>query len=227
MREICKYCLAFFVAARANSHDMPPPPRVFIDRCVVALDLSYTGTGVCVMAGHRYETHAFSFGDPPAHPGERLAFIFDGIEKLIVEHQPHLVVAERAFVAREKKGAANMGVLLGALHGQPQALAYKNGAAFRHVDNASYRSAILGFVPRGDDVKGQIATRLRQMGVRFKTDDEADAYCLAQYATNLLRAHGGQLPPVEVKSAKKKNADKKLRALAGLTTKKTRRTKAA
>lgn len=211
--RFCKFCHAYFLSVQMQRGFNPRPTSVYIERCVVAIDLSFTSTGVCVMAGQRYETRAYAFGEVPAHPGERYAYIFENIRAIIREHQPHLVCAERAFVARgggkKGKGAANMGVLLGSLHGAPQEDAFKNGAAWRHYDNASYRSAVLGFVPRGetsDDVKRQIAVRLRQMGVRFNTDDEADAYCLARYAHDLLRAHGGALPPADSK-AQKKRAD--------------------
>ena len=197
--RLCRACNRSVWAE--GGKERPASERVITQKCVVALDLSYTSTGICVMRGGRHETQAVHFKGDLSHPGERLAFIFDAIEAIVRTNEPNLVVAERSFGARKGKGAANMGIQLGGLHGYPQALAFRYGAAFRHVDNAAYRSKVLGFVPRGDDVKGQIKKRLGLMGYSFATDDEADAWCMARYAMDLLRA--GPLP-LPVSAAKKK-----------------------
>ena len=112
--RLCRTCRRTIWAEAATEH--PAAERVITQKCVVALDLSYTSTGICVMRGGRHETQAVRFKGDLSHPGERLAFIFDAIETVIRAHEPNLVVAERSFGARKGKGAANMGIQLGGLH---------------------------------------------------------------------------------------------------------------
>lgn len=181
--------------------------------CVVALDLSYASTGMCALWGDSSVTLALRFKGSLEHPGERLAWLADGIGAFMEEHKPSAVFAERPFTPRPGMGDPSMGIKLGMLHGFPIAVSFRLGAQFRHVEPATYRAAVLGFVPRGEKVKKQVAERLRLIGLHFHTDDEADAYCIARYGMDLLRAHNGVLPPVETKASRKRVNTRALRKM--------------
>ncbi len=192
---------------------------VATDFCVVGLDLSYTSTGMCAMRKSEFVrsgiTEALRYKGSLDHPGERLAFLADGIERFIAANKPNAVFAERVFIppppgpkSRRFVGDPSMGIKLGMLHGPAIVSAYRHGAMWRHVEPATYRSAVLGFVPRGDDVKKQVAARLKLMGFEFQTDDEADAYCVARYALDLLVANRGELAPVVTQAARRREKKK-------------------
>ncbi len=184
------------------------------DFCAVGLDLSYTSTGMCAMRRDAVVTTALRFKGSAEHPGERLDWLFDNIERFIAKHKPTAVFAERPFTPpRGSKMDPSIGIKLGMLHGGPMASAFRHGAAWRHVEPATYRAAVLGFVPRGDDVKRQIAARLRLLGVVFATDDEADAWCIARHGLTLLRVHDGGLPPVVTQAAKRREKKKTIAKL--------------
>jgi Holliday junction resolvasome RuvABC endonuclease subunit len=198
--------------------------------CAVGLDLSYTSTGMCALWASRPPvTEALRYKGSLDHPGERLAFLFAGVERFIATHRPTAVLAERPFNPPPPKplkwgaglsmvkpylgGDPSMGIKLGMLHGAPMASAWRHGAQFQHVEPAAYRAAVLGFVPKGDDVKKQVAARLRLFGFEFATDDEADAYCVARWGLDLLRRHNGLLPPVVTQATRRREKKKAIKRL--------------
>jgi len=138
--------------------------------------LSRTGWGVIEVTGNRL-THIANgviVTTTSLSLGNRLAVLHEGIRAVLIEHEPHTVAVEQAFVAKDPVAALKLG------HARAIALL---AAAEAGLDIAEYapnhiKKSVVG-VGHADKAQVQAMVRRLLPAARFQAADAADALACA------------------------------------------------
>jgi crossover junction endodeoxyribonuclease RuvC len=138
--------------------------------------LSRTGWGVIEVAGNRL-THIANgvIITTASHAlGSRLAVLHGGIRAVLVEHEPHTVAVEQAFVAKDPVAALKLG------HARAIALlaAAEAGLAIAEYAPNHIKKSVVG-VGHADKAQVQAMVKRLLPAARFQAADAADALACA------------------------------------------------
>jgi len=179
---------------------------------ILAIDLSLRGCGIIVLptnwGGHWHNIHHQTIGEKlgndatPQQKLGRLVRISSEILAIAEMFRPdHAVVEHYSFNARGHH--MDLGELGGVVKHQ---LATKLGLVAQPVVASAARKVIMGSVPR-KGAKDATLAYLRKIGMPLEwTDDEADAFVVANYASSALGGFAFAMTPVDAKKVKRRAA---------------------
>jgi len=138
--------------------------------------LSRTGWGVIEVTGNRL-THIANgviVTTTALSLGNRLAVLHEGIRAVLIEHEPHTVAVEQAFVAKDPLAALKLG------HARAIALlaAAEAGLSIAEYAPNHIKKSVVG-VGHADKAQVQAMVRRLLPTARFQTADAADALACA------------------------------------------------
>lgn len=148
---------------------------------VLALDLA-SKTGVAVGDPNTIPLcFTENLGEVGEHHGARFAQAFRMMKRLIVAHQPALIVLEAPFKTKHSK--MQIEYMLMGLRGCVMGAAHMFHIPFEQHDVSTIRKHFIGHgrLKRADAKRATIA-RCGQLGWKVANDDEADAAALWDYA---------------------------------------------
>jgi crossover junction endodeoxyribonuclease RuvC len=138
--------------------------------------LSRTGWGVIEVTGNRL-THIANgviITTTTLTLGNRLAVLHEGIRAVLIEHEPHTVAVEQAFVAKDPVAALKLG------HARAIALLASAEAGLEIAEYAPnhIKKSVVG-VGHADKAQVQAMVKRLLPAARFQTADAADALACA------------------------------------------------
>jgi len=138
--------------------------------------LSRTGWGVIQVAGSKL-THIANgviVTTTALSLGSRLAALHEGIRAVLIEHEPHAVAVEQAFVAKDPVAALKLG------HARAIALlaAAEAGLTIAEYAPNHIKKSVVG-VGHADKAQVQAMVKRLLPAVRFEAADAADALACA------------------------------------------------
>lgn len=158
---------------------------------VMGLDLSLRGAGICIVpfdwcsSMQWGRVHAFTFGIPLTRDATQIerANRTDMISKVIYRKAQEFGV-KYVFIEHYSFGSEYNREALGELGGVVKRDLAKEVVGIRLIDKVTVRAArklIFGPIKRGVDIKPFVRDKLMEMGARFDTQDEYDAFVIANW----------------------------------------------
>lgn len=138
----------------------------------------FTGYGVVELLAHR-ELHYCCCGAVQLSPRDpmprRLALVFQSLQEVIREHQPHEVAIEDVFYAVNVKSALK----LGQVRGVAMLAASSSGLPVSEYSPLSIKSAVVGYGKAEKHQVQYMVTRLLKLHKPPASPDAADALAIA------------------------------------------------
>lgn len=146
---------------------------------VLGIDPGTATTGWAVVAKEGGQVRLISCGaiitSKLKDQGERLAEIYEKIDKIIVKYKPECVAIERLFFNKNLKTA----LTVGQTHGVVRLAAWKRGIVGVEYTPLQVKMAITGYGRADKEQIQYMVTKLLKLKIKESQDDTADAMAIA------------------------------------------------